>query len=112
MLIINGNLIFPPSEVSCFRDITLYTHIYTNLPVLVQIESQHVDACYSYMRQTGSFDYVQDIITPDQETGMLLSDDAPCDIRARKFWAGNMQRIVQQIRDMSIKFNQQNPWNL
>lgn len=104
MLIINGHLMFPPSEVSCFRDITLYAHVFVEIPVLVQVESEHVDSCYHYMKQTGSFDYVQDIVLPNQEHGVLLSDIPPLDIRARRIWAGNLNRLITELQER-VKYN-------
>lgn len=99
MLIINGHLMFPPSEVSCFRDITLYAHVFVKIPVLVQVEPEHVDTCYHYMKHTGSYDYVQDIVLPNQEHGVMLSDKPPHDIRARRIWAGNLNRLVTEIQN-------------
>lgn len=90
---------FPPSEVSCFRDITLYAHVFVETPVLVQVEPEHVDTCYHYMKHTGSFDYVQDIVLPDQERGVMLSNTPPHDIRARRIWAGNLNRLVAEIQN-------------
>lgn len=106
MLIINGHLMFPPSEVSCFRDITLYVNVFIKTPVLVQADPAHVDSCYHYMLQTGSFDFVDDIVQPSQETGVVLSDTPPHDIRVRKIWAGNLDRIVCEIQNRLRHYRQ------
>jgi hypothetical protein len=110
MLIINGHLMFPPSEVSCFRDITLYVHVFVEVPVVVQVESKHVDDCYRYMKQTGSFDYVQDIIAPQTETGVILSDSAPYHVRARKLWAGNLNRVINDLKTRLIVRGDEPRW--
>ena len=97
VLVIDGNLVFPPSSTSCFRDITLYANVFRDVDVIIQIDNTHTDTCYHYLKQHGAFDYVQDILPPLVEDGVILSNTPPYHIRARKLWAGNLQRIVQEI---------------
>lgn len=98
VLIINGNLVFPPSSTSCFRDITLYANIFKQLDVIIQIEQQYKDICYNYLKQHGAFDFVEDIIhRKENELGIVISDIEPYHIRARMFWQGNLDRILKQI---------------
>lgn len=97
ILLIDGNLVFPPSSTSCFRDITLYANVFRESDVVVQIDQLYIDSCYHYLKQHGAFDFVQDILTPEQEHGIIISSDQPYHIRARKLWQGNLNRIVAEI---------------
>ena len=97
-LIIDGNLLFPPSEISCVRDITLYVNMVTESSTLLQVDEKHIDTCYHYMKSTGCFDYIDDIILPGEETGVYISSFDPCNIKARKIWAGNLNRLLNQIK--------------
>lgn len=101
VLLIDGNLVFPPSSTSCFRDITLYANVFKQVEVVVQIEPVHIDTCYHYLKQHGAFDFVEDIVAPDQQPGIIISPSDPFHIRARKLWQGNLSRIVT---DMSKYF--------
>lgn len=98
-LIIDGNLLFPPSEICCVRDITLYVRVIAeSIDTLLQVDKNHVDTCYHYMKATGCFDYIDDIIAPGEESGIYISSFDPCNIKARKIWAGNLNRILSQLR--------------
>lgn len=97
VIIIKNHLIFPPSEISVFRDITLYTKIYTSRCLIIESHPQHVDMCYNYLKSYGAFDYVDDIVHPGQETGVVVSDTSPCTIKVRKLWTGNLSRVLNQL---------------
>jgi len=98
IIIIKNDLIFPPSEISVFRDITLYTKVYTEHDVVIESEPHHVDTCYKYLTAHGAFDYVDDIIHPGEEAGVIVSDTTPCAVHARRFWSGNLNRILASLR--------------
>ena len=99
VLIINGELIFPPTETACFRDVTLYSTIFTSAEVLLQVDQHHKDVCYQYLKDHGAFDFIQEIVTPRELVpGTLISNRPPCSIKVRKFWAGNLNRILNSIR--------------
>jgi len=97
VLLIDGNLVFPPSSTSCFRDVTLYAQVFKQVDVVIQVDDHIKDTCYNYLKLRGAFDFVDDIVAPDLESGVLISDTRPYHIRARKFWAGNLNRIVSEI---------------
>ena len=97
LLLVDGHLVFPPTEVSVFRDITLYANVFKSYDVLIQTEPSHVDTCYKYLKSCGAVDYVRDFVTPGETHGTYISDTHPCNILARKIWAGNLNRILQSI---------------
>jgi len=97
LLIVDGHLIFPPTEVSCFRDVTLYAQVFRSLDVVVQVEPHWVDTCYHYLKSRGALDYVEDFVSPGTTHGLHLSDSTPCHILARKIWAGNLNRIINSL---------------
>ena len=97
ILLIDGNLVFPPSSTSCFRDITLYANVFRQAEVVVQIEERHVDTCWQYMLQHGVYDFVEDIVLPTQEHGIILGSAEPYHVKARKIWQGNLNRIVTDL---------------
>ena len=95
---INGDLVFPPSEIMVVRDVTLYTNVFIQTDIIIEIEKQYKDMCYKYMKSSGAFDYVEDIVTPGEESGVLTSDMHPCNIKIRKFHAGNLSRIIAALQ--------------
>lgn len=95
---INGDLVFPPSEVMVFRDVTLFTSVFIQTDLIIEINEQYKDTCYHYLKSVGAFDYVEDIVTPGESHGVLISDMHPCNIKIRKFHAGNLNRIITALK--------------
>jgi hypothetical protein len=72
-LIIDAKLTEPPSEVVVFRDVSLYANSFLNLSVLIQCNKSESDLYWYWLRSNGAFDFVEDIIEPNAESGILLS---------------------------------------
>lgn len=94
---INGHLVFPPSERSVFRDFTLYCKIFREMDILLFIHEEYVDQCYYHLKSVGCFDFVDDIVKTPEKGSIVLSDDRPCDLLVRKFWAGNLNRLIGEL---------------
>lgn len=71
-LIIDADLTNPPSELSVFRDITLYSKVFLDLDVLLECESEHKDIYYYWLKNRGAFDYIDDFVNSDQEHGITI----------------------------------------
>ena len=98
-LLIDGNLAFPPSEISCFRDITLYGIVFTRFEdILIEIDRQYKDQCWYWLKQNGAFDYIDDILDFNVERGVTISDRRRSNIRVSKIWAGNINLIVRSLK--------------
>ena len=66
-LLIDAKLTEPPSEISVFRDITLYS-TFLNYDVLLECEEDVKDLYWYWLRNRGAFDYVSDIVKIGLET--------------------------------------------
>lgn len=101
-LIIDGNLTYPPSEVSCVRDITLHSTVWSQLDVLIQIERKYKDHVWNHLKQHGAFDYVEDIIPRScREPGVVLSDMSRANIRVNYIRCENLNFILTKIMSIS-----------
>lgn len=72
-LIIDAELTEPPSETSAFRDITLYSSIFLNYEVLIQCERDVKDLYWYWLKNRGAFDFVDDFVEKNQETGITMA---------------------------------------
>jgi len=72
-LIIRGELINPPSSITCFRDLTFYAHEFCSYNVIVEGEPK--DPYYSFLKRRGAMDYVDDILLPGEEIGMRVDSE-------------------------------------
>ena len=72
-LIIDAELTEPPSETSVFRDITLYSSIFLNYEVLIQCERDVKDLYWYWLKNRGAFDFVDDFVEKNQETGITMA---------------------------------------
>lgn len=72
-LIIDAELTEPPSETSAFRDITLYSSIFLNYEILIQCERDVKDLYWYWLKNRGAFDFVDDFVEKNQETGITMA---------------------------------------
>ena len=97
-LIIDGNLAFPPSEISCVRDVTLYSTVWADLSVLIEIEREYRDQVWKHLREYGAYDYVQAIVAIDREPGLKISDRPYSNICVTKITCENLNYIINRIK--------------
>ena len=72
-LIISSGLIEPPTEVFPFRHLTSTSKCDYKLNVLIESEQSMKDMYWFFIREKGMFDYIEDIITPEErENGIRI----------------------------------------
>jgi hypothetical protein len=98
-LVIDGNLAYPPSEISCVRDVTLYSSIWGEFCVLLEIEREYRDQLWYHMKQYGAYDYVQAIVSPGKEHGFRIGDQPKSNILVDKITCETLPKIISVIQN-------------
>lgn len=78
-LLINGDLINPPSSISCVRDITFIAHEYLDLDVIIECVAEK-DFYHRYLKNFGAMDYVDELTVFGEEEGMRIDNDFHYDL--------------------------------
>ena len=65
-LIIEAYLSEPPSEISCFRDVTLYGKTFIFEDVLVQCQNGTRSIYWEWLKRHGAHDFVSQLIREDE----------------------------------------------
>lgn len=97
-LLIDGNLTYAPSEITCVRDVTLYTAMWTEFQVLVEIATEYKDHVWYHLQNHGAMDFVQDIVELDTEPGLLLSDRESSNIQVDRITCDNLNHIITCLK--------------
>lgn len=97
-LVLDGNLTYPPSEISCVRDVTLYSTIWGEFTVLVEIEREFRDQVWHHLKEYGAYDYVQAIVSPGREPGFRISDQPRSNLLVDRITCETLPDIIQAIR--------------
>lgn len=85
-LIIEAPLCEPPSEISCFRDITLYGKTFIFDDVLLQCPKGTRSIYWNWLKRNGAHDFISQLVKEtDIEKGFVI---------ARKGGNININRIV------------------
>ena len=71
-VIIRAELSEPPSSVSCFRDVTLYSSCFLNADVLLESPKSMVDIYYKWLKDHGAYDFIEDIVKKNEEYGFRI----------------------------------------
>ena len=91
LLIIDAELSAPPSSVSCFRDVTLYGNCFLKSDVLMECRQSEKDIYWKWLKSRGAFDFIEDIVRPNEEKGFLIKEKG-----------GNLQ--VDRINESNLNF--------
>ena len=62
VIIYDSILTEPPSSVSCFRDVTLYTNIYLNGENLLRCPKGTRSIYWKWIKQYGAHDFIDELI--------------------------------------------------
>lgn len=95
-LLIDGNLTYSPSEISCIRDVTLYSTIW-DFDVLIEIDRRYRDHVWNHLKMNGAYDYVKAIVHVDREYGFKISDQPASNIRVDKIVCENLNFIIDRL---------------
>lgn len=71
-IIIDASLSEPPSSVTCFRDLTLYTNCFIKKNVVIECERNMRDIYWRWLKKYGAFDFVADIVDPFTERDISI----------------------------------------
>ena len=66
-LIIEAPLTEPPSEISCFRDVTLYSKTFIFEDILVQCQEGTRSIYWKWLKQHGAHDFISQLIREDEK---------------------------------------------
>lgn len=103
-LIIVAELSEPPTEGLFFRYLTLVTRSELSTSNLIEAEQEVKDIYYKYLKSKGLFDFVDQIITPQEnEFGIRLDTELnyPLTIRAKSITCVNCVNLLGQIKHLS-----------
>lgn len=100
-LIIDCSLSEPPSEISCFRDVTLFGKTYYFEDVLLTCPKGTRSTYWSWLKSKGAHDYITYLITySDIEEGYLMHPQEG-DIVVEQINAFNLNHIISVFKSLS-----------
>ena len=96
-LLISSALTRPPSSIHCFRDITLYASVFADLQVLITCKPHNKDRTWYRLKQHGAFDFIDDIIDYNQESGIIVSPMRPCSIHVDRLTEAGLNGVIARL---------------
>ena len=104
-LIIVAGLTEPPTETLPFRDVTSTSKCDYKMNVQIESQQEMKDLYWRFMRKTGMFDYVEDIVTPEEREEGLRVDfelNYPKTILAKSIDLGTQKNLLEHIAILSV----------
>jgi len=71
-IIIRGELCEPPSDINCFRDVTLYGSCFLKADILLESPKGMKDLYYHWLKDHGAYDFVEEIIRRNEDYGFRV----------------------------------------
>lgn len=100
-LIIESCLSEPPSEIYCFRDITLYASTYVFDDVLLECPSGTRTMYWEWLKSYGAHDFISYLIrNTDQEEGYTIKTANDANITVDRIDVGNLNDIILRLQSL------------
>ena len=104
-LIISAGLSEPPTEALPFRYVTSVSKCDYKLDILLESEQDMKDMYWDFLKKRGMLDYVQYIITPEEDENGIRVDfelNYPKTVVAKKITLENQLAILRHIAFLTI----------
>ncbi len=100
-LIIDADLTNPPSEISVFRDITLYSKVFLDYNILLECEQDDKDLYYYWLKNRGAFDFIDDFILYNQEKGFTIRPKLAT-ITLKYFRVQELNKVIYLLKKSTL----------
>jgi len=102
-LIIDSYLSEPPSEISCFRDVTLYGKIFVFEDILVQCPKGTRTLYWKWLKRHGAHDFISDLIKEgEHESGFYISPTGG-NLKIDALTAFNLSYVISILNKIRMK---------
>ena len=99
-LIINSSLCEPPSEINCFRDVTLYGKIFIFEDILLHCAYGTRSLYWSWLKKHGAHDFISELIRDHEtERGFWISPRGG-NLNINKIDVHNLNFIISAIKGL------------
>ena len=106
-LVIDGSILLPPTDIPCFRDVTLYGSVFCKLDILVEFPEK--DLIWKFLKASHAHDFVGAVINPGEEPGTRISNTkGTCNICVGSINYDNLNFIISRLQ--SIRYLDH--WNI
>jgi hypothetical protein len=96
-LIIDSHLCEPPSEVACFRDVTLYGKIFIFEDVLLRCRAGTRSLYWNWLKSHGAHDFISQIISEQEhESGFRIGNPGG-NLNIERIDAFNLNFIISSL---------------
>jgi hypothetical protein len=101
ILIIESCLTEPPSEVTCFRDVTLFAKLFVFEDVLVECQPGTRAIYWNWLKSNGAHDFVsQMILETENQSGHKIKTTRGANYTTDRINYSNMNEILTWIRSL------------
>ena len=99
-LIIGASLSEPPSEVTCFRDVTLYAKTFIFEDILLYCPYGTRSFYWKWLKNHGAHDFISELIREhERESGFSINTSYP-NLTVRKVTASNLNFIISALKGL------------
>jgi len=100
-LIIDSTLSEPPREISCFRDVTMYSKVFHFENVLLSCKMGTRSMYWNWLKNNGAHDFISYVLHEGElESGALIHPEKG-DIVVDRINAFNLNYIITRLKKIS-----------
>jgi hypothetical protein len=103
-LIINYSLSEPPSEISCFRDVTLHSKIMNFESVLLSCKKGTRSLYWNWLKSHGAHDYISYILKEGEMESGITMHPVFGDVVVDRINSWNLSLILAKLKSISKNF--------
>ena len=100
-LIISAFLCEPPSNISCFRDVTLYGSIYVFEDILLSCKKGTRSAYWKWLKSYGAHDFISYLILDDEKEDGFTIGKKKCNLNIDRINYRNLNYIIKRIKSLT-----------
>lgn len=101
--LIDSRLSEPPSEISCFRDVTLYAKTYIFDDILLYCPKGTRKLYWSWLKNYGAHDFISDLIlSHESEHGYKMGIGDYNNIVVKSINCNNLNQIITTISNIRL----------
>lgn len=95
-VLIDCTLSEPPSEVACFRDVTLYCSVLLERNVILECKPELQDIYWNWLRERYAWDFIEEIVPPRSVGGISIREKGG-NITVPRISYGNLNFILGRL---------------